>query len=60
MKVKKEENKENLKENEPKKELMDSLRNIKLFNEKMFLSTSLKNKEIFLWSENSGSIAFTY
>ena len=60
MKAKKEENKENLKENEPKKELMDSLRNIKLFNEKMFLSTSLKNKEIFLWSENSGSIAFTY
>ena len=60
MKVKKEEKKENIIETENKKELMDSLRNIKLFNEKMFLSTSLKNKEIFLWSENSGSIAFTY
>ena len=58
---KKEEKKENIIESENKKELiMDSLRNIKLFNEKMFLSTSLKNKEIFLWSENSGSIAFTY
>ena len=65
----KEKNKENikdnnnnnlLKENEPQKELMDSLRNIKLFNEKMFLSTSMKNKEIYLWSENSGTIAFTY
>jgi hypothetical protein len=49
-----------LKENEPQKEIMDSLRNIKLFNEKMFLSTSMKNKEIYLWSENSGTIAFTY
>ena len=65
----KEKNKENikdnnnnnlLKENEPQKEIMDSLRNIKLFNEKMFLSTSMKNKEIYLWSENSGTIAFTY
>ena len=64
----KEKNKENikdnnnnlLKENEPQKEIMDSLRNIKLFNEKMFLSTSVKNKEIYLWSENSGTIAFTY
>ena len=49
-----------LKENEPQKEIMDSLRNIKLFNEKMFLSTSMKSKEIYLWSENSGTIAFTY
>ena len=65
----KEKNKENikdnnnnnlLKENEPQKEIMDSLRNIKLFNEKMFLSTSMKSKEIYLWSENSGTIAFTY
>ena len=65
----KEKNKENikdnnnnnlLKENEPQKEIIDSLRNIKLFNEKMFLSTSMKNKEIYLWSENSGTIAFTY
>ena len=64
----KEKNKDNIKdnnynlnkENEPRKEIMDSLRNIKLFNEKMFLSTSMKNKEIFLWSENSGTIAFTY
>ena len=47
-------------EKEPQKEIMESLRNIKLFNEKMFLSTSMKNKEIFLWSENSGTIAFTY
>jgi len=53
-------NKENINEKEQQKELMDSLRNIKLFNEKMFLSTSLKNKEIFLWSENSATIAFTY
>ena len=64
----KEKNKENikdnnnnlLKENEQQKEIMDSLRNIKLFNEKMFLSTSMKSKEIYLWSENSGTIAFTY
>ena len=65
----KEKNKENikdnnnnnlLKENEPQKEIIDSLRNIKLFNEKMFLSTSMKSKEIYLWSENSGTIAFTY
>ena len=61
MKDKNKENNNNLtKENEPQKEIMDSLRNIKLFNEKMFLSTSMKNKEIFLWSENSGTIAFTY
>ena len=53
-------NKENINEKEQQKELMDSLRNIKLFNEKMFLSTSFKNKEIFLWSENSATIAFTY
>ena len=60
MKEKKEEIQNNLIEKESKKELMDSLRNIKLFNEKMFLSTSMKNKEIFLWSENSGTVAFTY
>ena len=60
MKEKNKENNENLNEKEQQKELMDSLRNIKLFNEKMFLSTSLKNKEIFLWSENSATIAFTY
>ena len=60
MKEKKEETKDNLIEKEHKKDLMDSLRNIKLFNEKIFLSTSLKNKEIFLWSENSGNVAFTY
>ena len=60
MKEKPQENKDNKIIKEPQKELMESLRNIKLFNEKMFLSTSLKNKEIFLWSENSGNIAFTY
>ena len=58
MKEKNEEN--NIIEKESNKELMDSLRNIKLFNEKMLLSTSMKNKEIYLWSENSGTIAFTY
>ena len=42
------------------KQLTESLRNIKLFNDKMFLSTSMKNKEILLWSENSGTIAFSY
>ena len=60
MKEKKEEIQNNLIEKESKKELMDSLRNIKLFNEKIFLSTSMKNKEILLWSENSGTVAFTY
>ena len=40
--------------------LIESLRNIKLFNDKILLSTSMKNKEIFLWSENSGTVAFTY
>ena len=40
MKDKNKENNNNLtKENEPQKEIMDSLRNIKLLNEKMFLST---------------------
>ena len=58
--MKEKNNDENINEKEQQKELMDSLRNIKLFNEKMFLSTSLKNKEIFLWSENSATIAFTY
>ena len=42
------------------KELTESLRSIKIFNDKMLLSTSMKNKEIFLWSENSGTIAFSY
>ena len=42
------------------KELTESLRNIKLFNDKMLLSTSLKSKEILLWSENSGTVAFIY
>ena len=42
------------------KELTESLRNIKIFNDKMLLSTSMKNKEIFLWSENSGTVAFSY
>ena len=42
------------------KELTESLRNIKLFNDKMLLSTSMKNKEILLWSENSGTVAFSY
>ena len=51
---------ENIENKEPKNDLMQSLRNIKLFNEKMILSTSMKNKEIYLWSENSGTIAFTY
>ena len=42
------------------KELTEFLRNIKIFNDKMLLSTSMKNKEIFLWSENSGTVAFSY
>ena len=42
------------------KELTESLRNIKLFNDKMLLSTSMKNKEILLWSENSDTVAFSY
>jgi hypothetical protein len=42
------------------KELTESLRSIKIFNDKMLLSTSMKNKEILLWSENSGTIAFSY
>ena len=41
-------------------ELTEALKDIKLFNDKMILSTSMKNKEIFLWSENSGTVAFTY
>ena len=60
MKEIKNESEENTDNKEYKKELMESLRNIKLFNEKMILSTSMKNKEIYLWSENSGTIAFTY
>jgi len=67
MKSQKKENKEN-KENDSKtlinppnsNELTESLKDIKLFNDKMILSTSMKNKEIFLWSENSGTVAFTY
>ena len=46
--------------NNTNKELTEVLRNIKIFNDKMLLSTSLKNKEILLWSENSGTVAFTY
>ena len=42
------------------KGLTESLRNIKLFNDKMLLSTSMKNKELLLWSENSGTVAFSY
>ena len=45
---------------QPNKDLTESLRNIKLFNDKMLLSTSMKNKEILLWSENSGTVAFSY
>ena len=51
---------QNINENQSNKELTDSLRNIKIFNDKMLLSTSLKNKEILLWSENSGTVAFSY
>ena len=50
----------NISQNPLNKELTDSLRNIKIFNDKMLLSTSMKNKEILLWSENSGTIAFSY
>ena len=46
--------------NNTNKELTEPLRNIKIFNDKMLLSTSLKNNEILLWSENSGTVAFTY
>ena len=45
---------------EVNKQLTESLRNVKLFNDKMLLSTSNKNKELLLWSENSGTIAFSY
>ena len=47
-------------QNQPNKELTESLRNIKIFTDKMLLSTSTKNKEIFLWSENTGTVAFSY
>ena len=45
---------------QPNKELTESLRNIKIFTDKMLLSTSTKNKEIYLWSENTGTVAFSY
>ena len=35
-------------QNQQNKELTESLRNIKIFTDKMLLSTSTKNKEIFL------------
>lgn len=34
--------------------------NIKMFNNKMLLSTAKGSKNIILWAENSGTIAFTY
>ncbi len=38
----------------------DSLKKINMFTDKMLISTSKNNKEIYLWAENSGTIAFTY
>ena len=38
----------------------DSLKNIQMFTEKMIISTSQNQKEIELWAENSGTIAFQY
>ena len=38
----------------------DSFKNIQMFTDKMILSTSQNQKEILLWAENSGTIAFSY
>ena len=60
MKSQNKEDNPNLPINQNNRELTESLRNIKIFNDKMLLSTSLKSKEILLWSENSGTVAFIY